>query len=189
MRERYCQILGVPPHASIDQVKRAYRKRAKELHPDVAERADASQRFLEVKKAYEYLTNNSHNWTRERLSKPKYQYTQSPPSTKDKEHHDWWVKENIKRTEAYKKQKKSTPPEDYITYEKKLNSLSQVLKYTLLSVFLVTLPIAIIQMNMDEQAELKMNSYIVPTLLGVDLICMVIFLYAKSIKYIPKGNK
>ena len=47
-------ILGVPKGASEDDIRRAFRKLAKELHPDV-NRAGSDERFKKVSQAYEIL--------------------------------------------------------------------------------------------------------------------------------------
>jgi curved DNA-binding protein len=48
----YYAALGVPRDADTDQIKKAYRKLARELHPDVSKAADAEERFKEVGEAY-----------------------------------------------------------------------------------------------------------------------------------------
>lgn len=53
----YYELLGVTRDAGPDEVKRAFRKLARELHPDVSEAPDAEQRFREVVEAYEVLSN------------------------------------------------------------------------------------------------------------------------------------
>jgi molecular chaperone DnaJ len=53
----YYAILGVPRGASAEQIKRAYRKLARELHPDVNPDAQAQQRFQDITAAYEVLTD------------------------------------------------------------------------------------------------------------------------------------
>src|SRR3954453_1391093 len=53
----YYGILGVGSDAGPDEIKRAYRKLARELHPDVNPDAAAQERFREVSTAYEVLTD------------------------------------------------------------------------------------------------------------------------------------
>jgi molecular chaperone DnaJ len=54
----YYELLGVSRTASSDQIKRAFRSLARELHPDVSDAPDAEQRFREVVEAYEVLSNS-----------------------------------------------------------------------------------------------------------------------------------
>jgi molecular chaperone DnaJ len=53
----YYAILGVPRTASADEIKKAYRKLARQLHPDVNASADAKERFSDVTAAYEVLSD------------------------------------------------------------------------------------------------------------------------------------
>ena len=57
MADHY-EVLGVSRDASEDQIKKAYRKLARELHPDVNDAADAQERFKLVTHAYEVLSNS-----------------------------------------------------------------------------------------------------------------------------------
>ena len=54
----YYKVLGVPKDASADQIKKAYRKLAKQFHPDAnADNASAEAKFKEVGEAYEVLSD------------------------------------------------------------------------------------------------------------------------------------
>lgn len=55
MARDYYATLGVSKDASDQEIKRAYRKKARELHPDVA--PDREDEFKEVKTAYEVLSD------------------------------------------------------------------------------------------------------------------------------------
>lgn len=53
----YYELLGVSRKASAEEIKRAFRSLARELHPDVSDAPDAEHRFREVVEAYEVLSN------------------------------------------------------------------------------------------------------------------------------------
>lgn len=56
-----CKIIGVSEHASMDEIKKAYRSLVKLHHPDrfatesIEQQEIAEQRFMEIQKAYEVL--------------------------------------------------------------------------------------------------------------------------------------
>lgn len=50
-------MLGVPPDADGMAIKRAYRRRALENHPDVSKAPDAKERFLAIQTAYATLSD------------------------------------------------------------------------------------------------------------------------------------
>jgi molecular chaperone DnaJ len=51
------EVLGVSREASPDEIKKAYRRLARELHPDVNPGAEASERFKLVTHAYDVLSD------------------------------------------------------------------------------------------------------------------------------------
>jgi molecular chaperone DnaJ len=52
----YYELLGVARGAGDDEIKKAFRKLARELHPDVSDEPDVQARFREVAEAYEVLS-------------------------------------------------------------------------------------------------------------------------------------
>jgi curved DNA-binding protein len=54
----YYEILGVPRNATDADIKKAFRKLAREFHPDVAkDKKKAEERFKEINEAYEVLSD------------------------------------------------------------------------------------------------------------------------------------
>jgi len=54
----YYEVLGVDKSASKQEIKKAYRKLAKQFHPDVNKDAGAEDKFKEVQEAYEILSDD-----------------------------------------------------------------------------------------------------------------------------------
>jgi molecular chaperone DnaJ len=54
----YYGILGVAKDATADDVKRAYRKLARQYHPDINPDPEAQERFKEINAAYEVLSDD-----------------------------------------------------------------------------------------------------------------------------------
>lgn len=54
----FYEVLGLDKNASQDDIKKAYRKLARQYHPDVNKAADAEAKFKEVKEAYDVLSDS-----------------------------------------------------------------------------------------------------------------------------------
>lgn len=54
----YYNILGLPADSSIDEIKKAYRTKARLYHPDINPDPDAKDLFISVTEAYEFLISN-----------------------------------------------------------------------------------------------------------------------------------
>ncbi|MCL7032843.1 hypothetical protein MKW94_007436 [Papaver nudicaule] len=59
-------VLGVSPSATPGEIKKAYRKLALKFHPDVNKQANAQEKFMRIKHAYNTLLNSE--------SRRKYDY-------------------------------------------------------------------------------------------------------------------
>jgi hypothetical protein len=51
----YYRILGIPSDSTLDEIKTAYRKKARLYHPDINNSPDSADRFIEATEAYDFL--------------------------------------------------------------------------------------------------------------------------------------
>ncbi len=57
MQKDYYLVLGVSRSADLDKIKKAYRTIVKRYHPDVSNEEESRLRFLEIKEAYDTLSD------------------------------------------------------------------------------------------------------------------------------------
>lgn len=55
----YYEVLGVTRNASASELKKAFRRLARQYHPDVSEAPDAAEKFKEINEAYEVLSDSN----------------------------------------------------------------------------------------------------------------------------------
>lgn len=58
VKQDYYEVLGVSRSASLEDVKKSYRRLAREYHPDVNKSTDAEERFKEIVEAYNVLSDD-----------------------------------------------------------------------------------------------------------------------------------
>ncbi|MDQ2630238.1 MAG: molecular chaperone DnaJ [Actinomycetota bacterium] len=63
MPRDYYEVLGVSREADETEIKKAFRRLARELHPDVNREPDAEERFKEAAEAYEVLSDSERRRT------------------------------------------------------------------------------------------------------------------------------
>mgnify|MGYP001953888010 CR=1 FL=1 len=57
--EKSCDLLGVNYNADKYQIKLAFRKKAKEYHPDINKALDATEKFQQINDAYDFLSDEN----------------------------------------------------------------------------------------------------------------------------------
>lgn len=58
MARDYYEVLGIARNANKEDIKKSFRKLAREYHPDVSRHDDAEARFKEINEAYEVLSDD-----------------------------------------------------------------------------------------------------------------------------------
>jgi hypothetical protein len=56
----YYQVLDLPLNSSVNDIKKAYRRKARQYHPDINPSPDARDKFILATEAYDFLISN-HN--------------------------------------------------------------------------------------------------------------------------------
>ena len=91
MRAYHLQVLGLNEGANDIEIKSAYRRLSKLYHPDINAEAGARDRFLQIKEAYEYLSQTPH------LQEAASQYTYKEEVLSDRE---IWRREYLRKKRA-----------------------------------------------------------------------------------------
>lgn len=86
---KYYQILDVPPGSTQEAVKVAYRKKAKQYHPDVNRSPNAHQQFLLIQNAYLMLTDDSYRVKRYKKYADKYEQQKRKEAEQKRKHAEW----------------------------------------------------------------------------------------------------
>jgi len=87
----YYKTLGVPKSATAADIKKAYRKLARQHHPDVSKSADASKKFKELNEANEVLSDPEKRKRYDELGPDWERYAHAGPSAQGSDGNFRWV--------------------------------------------------------------------------------------------------
>lgn len=73
VKRDYYEVLGVDRAADSQEIRRAYRKLARQFHPDVNKSSDAEEKFKEVTEAYEVLNDTDRRSAYDRFGHAAFQ--------------------------------------------------------------------------------------------------------------------
>ena len=104
MLDNYYQVLGISHTASAEEIKKAYRRKAKELHPDKNKGANAHEQFISLTEAYEYAINftSGHTKSRTTVSNEDWQKRKREEARQRAREHSKMRYEEYIKTDFYK---------------------------------------------------------------------------------------
>lgn len=120
MFQNYYEILGVASTANTDEIRKAFRAKAKLLHPDVSSAPNANEKFRQVNEAYEVLTDVQRRYLfdlqlgsllQKEQARKVHPKTYGSAKTRQNFHYDW---ESISRAAYARKQQKEREEENYL---------------------------------------------------------------------------
>ena len=132
---RYHKILGIPPGASKGQIKNAYRKLAKEFHPDRSTLPNAKEKFIEVSEAYEALYEGKiaqkkarQSQSRKTTPREKYWHVYRPP--RNASERVAWEKVAEERKAYYQAKAKRQAEKRFQKFKEENNAFRKSVFYT-----------------------------------------------------------
>jgi len=100
MSSNYYHILGLQENASLEEIKRAYRRLAREYHPDVTATPEAEARFKEINRAYDVLSDPLKRADYDRTLHPTEEEAPKPPPEPGTEEAYAWQPQAVPKEEA-----------------------------------------------------------------------------------------
>lgn len=130
----YYKVLDINQKASIEDIKKAYRKKALKYHPDVNKHPTAHDLFIEIHEAFEILSDPIKRTIYDDLLLPKEMVVDlnNPSSTKEKaqSHQDANHRTNTNYEDWVKKARDHAERNSSMTYEKFKENLNELIETT-----------------------------------------------------------
>lgn len=133
---RYYRILELPPGASDEQVKKAYRRLARKYHPDVNDSPNAQEKFQQVEEAYRMITSGKH---RRNLSHHDLRKAYAKAKQAQEERRKEAYRERVRRARAFAQRIQEQRDKNYLEAVRKFITLVVVLVFGLGTFFLFDL--------------------------------------------------
>lgn len=124
---KYYIILNLRPGATEAEIKKAYRRKAFEFHPDRNKAPGAHEKFIEITIAYEALLNGKQFFTQAGYSSTPYSQ-----QTPDPEAYKKWQQQAKERAEEQAKRR-------YAEYKKKNDAFKRSWYFPIVQLFILSI--------------------------------------------------
>lgn len=106
----YYQILGIPRDSTVEEIRKAYRIRAKLLHPDVSTKENAKLLFQLLNEAYQVLNNpEKRRWYDFKLKYPTTTGLKKPPQRRPAPNYESYYSAYTQNQQQQKKEREVAP--------------------------------------------------------------------------------
>lgn len=133
-RAYYASVLGIAPDAGAAEIKAAYRSLVKKFHPDVNPSPGARERFLELKKAYDFLLSTPYQ--------PSYSLH---PAQKREEEYKKRREQRMRRAREIRKQKEEQEKEAWEQFQR--SPMKWALIFVVLTAYFVVVGLFILNIS------------------------------------------
>lgn len=164
MARNYYRILGLPSDASMGEIKRAYREKAKEYHPDRNDHPRAEEAFVLVNEAYVYLSDPVRRASLDRRRAANYS------RARRQEEQARWKAHQQAEARARAKEHANDSFDEFAKSRiyRAAMVLNEVYNYVfiLMGVLMILLPLADFIFGNEEAEDVRVTAIIFPALIG-----------------------
>ena len=159
MLRQYLNILEVSPVSGILEIKRAFRKKAKQFHPDLNKDSGAQDKFILVNEAYEFIMKH--------YNQPGFRSKKTP----EERYRDWVEREKAKARKhaAHQAQRQFEKYKNSKLY-KTANLLYSIYDYFALVIGLIIVFAAIFGLHLQKDFE---EGYTLSSIIAGVLLIMI----------------
>ena len=109
----YYNVLGVPPNATLTEIREAYFRKVKECHPDINPSQEAKEQFILVRDAYKILADVDRRVGYDRTLPKRSSGLDVQEEAQSKEDHEREIKRKQETQEMMEKIKRNARPDQY----------------------------------------------------------------------------
>ena len=125
----YYDILGIPVGASDAEIRRGYRRKAMEFHPDRNKHPNAHARILEINKAYEVLRDPNLKASYDRTLSGSYAYSRSETFEWERQEQERRERERQERQEQERYERERQERQEQERYERERQEQQEQERY------------------------------------------------------------
>jgi curved DNA-binding protein CbpA len=100
MLQEYYNLLDLRPGANADEIKKAYRLKAKLYHPDANHEPDAHFQFIRIKEAFDILLKIKHLENYRKYQQSRFYHPQDPYFSSSRQYHTHFSSTHLKHDRA-----------------------------------------------------------------------------------------